>query len=93
MFAKSTGRLELPESSYYRGVEETAWKERMDHQQSASKVDVLAEQLVKDIVGGSSGIVWHGAFSAITKFATARLPKSMLDGMIKKPRGVGLVKN
>ena len=92
MFTKSAGKLDLPESLYYRGVEETAWKERMEHQKSASKVDVLAEQLVKDIVGGSSGIVWHGAYSAITRYGSWALPTSFMDNTINKPRGVGLVK-
>ena len=92
MFTKPAGKLDLPESSHYRGVEETAWKERMDHQKSASEVNVLAEQLVKDIIGGSSGIVWHGAFSAITRYGTWALPTSLLDSAINKPRGVGLIK-
>ncbi|GLI74795.1 hypothetical protein PoHVEF18_003043 [Penicillium ochrochloron] len=52
MFGKPGGPMELPESSYYHGVEEEAWKERMDHQRQATDVEVLAGKLVKEIIAG-----------------------------------------
>ncbi|OGE48177.1 hypothetical protein PENARI_c031G05465 [Penicillium arizonense] len=61
MFAKPGGPMNLPEMSHYHGVQDAAWKERMDHQRQATQVDVLAGKLVKDILGGNRGVIWHGA--------------------------------
>lgn len=92
MFGKPGGRMNLPESSHYYNVQEAAYKERMDHQKQASKVEVLAEMLVKDIVGGAKGIVWHGAFSALTRFITWGFPTWLVDKLVNGERGVKHVK-
>jgi 1-acylglycerone phosphate reductase len=92
MFAKPGGPMKLPETSYYHGVQDEAWKERMDHQRQAMKVDVLAEKLVKEIVGGSRGVVWHGAFAPFVHWAGLLNITSLMDKMINSSRGVSQVK-
>lgn len=92
MFTKPSGRLNLPEASSYRGVREAAYKERMDHRTKASNVDNLAEQVVKNVLGGTKGLLWLGAMSTIVRFATWAFPTWVLDKMVNTERGIALVK-
>ena len=91
MFGKPGDPMVLPSTSYYHGVEEAAWKERMDHQRQATNVDVLAGKLVNVIVGGASGVVWHGAFAPSVRWASWLNLTWVLDRMINSARGLGLV--
>lgn len=92
MFAKPGGPMVLPEDSYYHGIEEAAWKERMDHQRQAANVDVIAGELVKDIVSGRRGVVWHGAFASLVKWAGWLNVTWLVDRLINSSRGVSQVK-
>ena len=91
MFAKPGGPMELPKASYYHGVEEEAWKERMDHQKQATNVDVLAGKLVKDIVSGSSATIWRGAFAPSVRIANALGLRWLLSKLINGARGLSKV--
>ncbi|KAI9697564.1 MAG: hypothetical protein M1820_007763 [Bogoriella megaspora] len=91
MFEKG-GPMELPETSYYHGVQDAAWKERMDHQRQATNVDVLAGQLVEDIHSGVRGVIWHGAFSSLVRWASWLNITWLLDRMINSSRGLSQVK-
>ena len=92
MFAKPGGPMHLPEKSYYHGVQDAAWKERMDHQRQATNVDVLAKKLVKDVVGGTRGVVWHGAFAPLVRWACWLNVAWVVDRLINSARGLSLVK-
>ena len=92
MFTKPSGRLNLPKDSYYLGVEETAWKERMDHQKQATKVDVIAEGLVKDMLGGARSPVWRGALASMVRYMTWALPAWVVDNLVNGARGIKQVK-
>ncbi|USP82232.1 hypothetical protein yc1106_09506 [Curvularia clavata] len=92
MFTKPGGPMQLPETSYYRGVQDKAWQERMDHQRQATDVDVLAEKLVRDIVRGAKGVVWHGAFAPSVKWAGWLNILWVLNIMINSARGLGQIK-
>lgn len=92
MFGKPGGPMVLPEASFYRGVEEAAWKERMDRRRQATDVDVLAGQLVRDLVGGARGVVWRGAFASLVKWASWLNITWVVDKMINSSRGLRLVK-
>jgi 1-acylglycerone phosphate reductase len=92
MFGKPGGPMEIPESSYYHGVEAEAWKERMDHQRQATDVDVLAGKLVKDIIGGTRGVIWHGAFASLVWWASWLNVTWFVDKMINSARGLNKVK-
>ncbi|KAH8691573.1 hypothetical protein BGW36DRAFT_388605 [Talaromyces proteolyticus] len=92
MFGKPGGPMDLPETSYYHGVQDAAWKERMDHQRQAMNVDVLAGKLVKDILGGARGVIWHGAFAPSVHWASWLNITWLLDRLINSARGLGQVK-
>jgi 1-acylglycerone phosphate reductase len=92
MFGKPGGPMELPESSYYHGIEEEAWKERMDHQRQATDVEVLAGKLVKEITGGRKGVIWRGAFSSLVWWASWLNVTWLVDRMINSARGLNKVK-
>ena len=64
----------------------------MDHQGKAMKVEVLAEKLVKDILGGARGLVWHGAFAPLVRFVTWAFPTWYVDKLVNAERGLGQVK-
>lgn len=92
MFSKPGGPMELPDDSYYRGIEQAAWNERMDHQKQATNVDVLAGKLVRDTFGGTKGTLWHGAFSSLVWWTVCFNVTWLVDKLINSSRGVKQVK-
>ncbi|KAF7590224.1 hypothetical protein BBP40_003155 [Aspergillus hancockii] len=92
MFGKPGGPMDLPETSYYHGVQDAAWKERMDHQRQAMNVDVLAGKLVNDILGGARGVIWHGAFAPLVRWASWLNITWLVDRLINSARGLSQVK-
>lgn len=92
MFGKPGGRMRLPETSYYDGVQDAAHRERMEHRGKAVKVQVLADKLVGDILGGARGPVWHGALASITRFSTWAFPTWYVDKLVNGERGLDMVK-
>jgi len=92
MFGKPGGHMQLPETSYYYNVQDAAYKERMDHQRQAMKVGVLAEKLIKDILGGAKGPVWHGALASLVRFMTWACPTWYVDTLGNSERGLEHVK-
>ncbi len=92
MFGKPGGPMDLPKTSYYHGVQDAAWKERMDHQRQATNVDVLAGKLVKDILGGARGVIWHGAFAPLVRWASWLNITWLVDRLINSARGLSQVK-
>jgi len=91
MFNKPGGRMELPNTSYYYDVQEIAYKERISHQGKAMKVELLVNELVKDIIRGRKGVIWHGSFASFVKFASWALPTTLVDRMVNAERGLKLV--
>ncbi|KAK9371401.1 NAD(P)-binding protein [Lipomyces kononenkoae] len=92
MFSKPGGQMKLPETSYYYNVQDAAYKERMDHRAKAMKVEVLADKLVKDILGGAKGQIWHGAFAPLVRLATWAFPTWYVDKFVNTQRGLEQVK-
>lgn len=60
----------------------------MDHQSKAMKVDVLADKLVKDILGGARGPIWHGAMASLVRFITWAFPTWLVDKLVNAERGL-----
>lgn len=92
MFTKPGGRMNLPETSFYYNTQDTAFKERMEHQGKAMRVEVLAEKLVKDILGGANGAIWHGALASLVRIMTWVLPTWYVDKLVNAERGIEHVK-
>jgi 1-acylglycerone phosphate reductase len=79
MFGKPSGQMRLPGTSHYYNVQDAVYKERMDHQGKSMKVQVLADKLVRDILGGARGTIWHGTFAPLVRFATWAFPMWLVD--------------
>ena len=92
MFRKPGGQMRLPETSYYYNVQAAAYKERMDHRAKAMKVEVLADKLIKDILGRSRGPIWHGAYAPLVRFVTWAFPTWYVDKLVNTERGLEQVK-
>lgn len=92
MFTKPSGRMNLLVTSHYYNVQETAYKERMDHLGKAMNVEVLADKLVKEILGGAKGAIWHGALASLVRIMTWVLPTWYVDRLVNAERGLKLVK-
>lgn len=84
--------MELSDTSYYRGIESAAWKERMDHQRQATNVDKLAGSLVRAVVTGAKGVIWYGAYASSVSWASWLNISWLLDSLINSQRGLGQVK-
>lgn len=59
---------------------------------SGSKVDQVAERLVKDTLAGAKGRVYRANMSSTTKWVSSLLPSSSLDSMLAKDRGLDILK-
>ena len=88
MFAKPGGRMRLAETSYFHGVEDAAWDERMGHQRQATRVDVIAKQLVRAIVRRADTTVWNGAFASLVWWASLFHMTWLVDKLINSQRGL-----
>ena len=51
-------------------------------------MNVLAKQLVDDVLKGKKGQVWRGKMSSMTKWVSTCVPWRTLDGMVANGRGV-----
>lgn len=92
MFNRPGGRMKLPETSHYYDIQETAFKERTAHQGVSMNVDVFAEQVIGDILGGSKGQIWRGAFAGLVRIASLVFPQWRLDKGCNRGKGLELVK-
>lgn len=92
MFNRPGGRMNLPESSYYRDIVDVAYKQRMDHQKESMSVDAFANQVVGDVVGGAKVSIWRGTAAGLVRFATWAFPQWYIDRACNMGRGLELVK-
>lgn len=92
MFGKPGGRMSLPETSHFYHVQDAAYKERIDHQEKAMDVNVLADKLVRDILAGATGTIWRGALSSLVRMMPWVLPSRFVDSLVNKARGVDRVR-
>ena len=51
-------------------------------------VDVFARNIVNDVVGGKSGLVWRGKSSSMAWLASVLMPESMLTNMVNGNKGL-----
>ncbi|KAJ8607596.1 hypothetical protein MRB53_040180 [Persea americana] len=92
MFTKPGSQMHLPETSYYYNTQAQSYKERMDFQSKAWKVDVLAESIVKSVLAGVRYPIWPGSFGFLVRILTWIAPISLVDGLINPERGINMVK-
>lgn len=83
--------LILPAESYYQPI-----RDKIDHDNKGLQyttsmkqdVDVFARNLVDDVVGGKSGLVWRGKSSMMAWLASAVLPANVLTSMVNGNKGL-----
>jgi 1-acylglycerone phosphate reductase len=92
IFGKPGGKMNLPQTSYYSGIEEHAYKQRMAHRGESMQVEPFARQLVDDILSQNKGPIWRGSLATIVRFATWACPQWYIDKSSNADRGAELVK-
>ncbi|KAK3293831.1 uncharacterized protein B0H64DRAFT_342907 [Chaetomium fimeti] len=92
IFNRPGGQMNLPKTSHYYDVQETATKERTSHQGESMSTDVFCEQIIGDILGGAKGQVWRGTFAGLVRFASTWFPQGRIDRNSNKGKGLEHVK-
>ncbi|KAK3382552.1 hypothetical protein B0T24DRAFT_653594 [Lasiosphaeria ovina] len=98
MFMRPGGRMQLPEASHYRSVEEFAHRMRLLHLDASMPVAPFANQLAGRIlaVADSSstirGLIWLGTYALLVRCATWAMPQWRVDQTANNDKGVDLVK-
>lgn len=83
------GPFQMPSGSYYEPIRPILQEIREGKKQpELTNVDVLARQLVGDILGGARGPVWRGATSTICRWLSNWLPNWLLDSLNNGARGI-----
>lgn len=83
--------LTLPQESYYRPILDKIDHENKGLQYTPSMkqdVDVFARNIVNDVVGGKSGLVWRGKSSSMAWLASVLMPESILTNMVNGNKGL-----
>lgn len=86
--------FEMPPGSYYAPV----WQFLVDTREGKMQVkgeppDVTARHLVKDILGGARGCIWHGETSMVCKWGSWLLPVWVQDILTSGNRGLSELRN
>jgi 1-acylglycerone phosphate reductase len=74
-FMSNIKEPQFPPNSYYLAIEEKAKAlARGEDGYSRTNREVFAENVVKDVLAGKTGKIWHGANATLTKVTTAVMP-------------------
>ncbi len=92
MFSRPGGRMQLPKTSPYYDVQDTAYEERVAHKGASMKPDAFAEQMVKDILGGAKGQLWRGVYAGLVRVGSQLFPQWYLDWSCNLGKGLEKVK-
>ncbi|KAJ5972952.1 uncharacterized protein N7479_002870 [Penicillium vulpinum] len=81
--------LTLPENSLYqKALSDIQLRGVGKDVSSRSAPAEFAREVVKDIFGGASGPVWHGAMASMVKFTSKYMPTTVLDRVMKGGTGL-----
>ena len=85
-FHQNVPSLSIPESSPYKSIQQLI-EESGKNDPKGTDQNAFAEQLVKDILNGKSGLLWRGQMASMTKWVSKWVPSKLLDGMLTSGRG------
>jgi 1-acylglycerone phosphate reductase len=87
--------FQLPKDSMYKSIEQHIADENSGkHNPPGMDVNVLAKNLVDDILKKKTGQIWRGKSASAVKWASTFVPSRTFDGMVANGRGIDeLVKN
>ncbi|KAI0199410.1 putative short-chain dehydrogenase/reductase [Astrocystis sublimbata] len=81
--------LQMPSNSYYEPIRQFLVDARRGKMQpNETPVDVIARQLVNDVLHGRESFLWRGVSSTSCKWLSSWLPGGMLDSLCNRTRGV-----
>jgi 1-acylglycerone phosphate reductase len=84
---EKAGELTIPAGSYYQNVQDTIKDQRKGLEKPGSQeVDVLAANLVKDIVARRAGLVWRGGTATIVRYLSWLLPSTLFEYVVNGGR-------
>jgi 1-acylglycerone phosphate reductase len=90
---EKAGELDLPSGSYYQNVEQIINDQRKGLKKPGSQeVDVMAANLVKDIVARRAGLVWRGGTATVVRFLSWLLPSIIFEYVVNDGRGLDEVR-
>lgn len=58
----------------------------------SEEAHVTARNIVNDIIGGRSGLIWCGGFASSCRYLAWLLPAGLIDYMVSQNRGLSDVK-
>lgn len=87
------GELNLPPGSYYQQIRDLINDIRKGSSKPGSQdVNVVAKNLVHDIIGGRSGLIWRGGTSSLSGYLSWLLPVGFWEKVVNGGRGLDQVK-
>ncbi|KAH9892279.1 putative short-chain dehydrogenase/reductase [Xylariomycetidae sp. FL2044] len=88
------GPFQMPPDSYYQPIRPVILDIRAGKKApELTDVDVLARQLVGDILGGAKGPIWRGSTSTVCRLLSNWLPDSWLDYLNNGARGIAEIRS
>jgi len=91
-FHENNPPFHLPVESLYRPIEhaivDSDSGKHSPEGPEGMNVNVFAEHLVADVLGGKTGQIWRGKMASMTRWVSTWVPWGLLDGMVTKGRGV-----
>jgi 1-acylglycerone phosphate reductase len=90
---EKAGELVLPAGSYYQNVKDIINDQRKGLRKPGSQeVDVMAVNLVKDIVAKRTDLVWRGGTATIVRYLSWLLPSNLFEHVVNNGRGLNGVR-
>ncbi|KAI8626387.1 putative short-chain dehydrogenase/reductase [Xylariaceae sp. FL1651] len=86
------GELNLPAGSYYQNMRDHLNEVRKGtHKPGAVDPEVVCRELIADITGGKSGVIWRGGTATPVRYLSWLLPAGMWESIVNKGRGLEMV--
>lgn len=89
IYANGSVTPKLPSTSYYAAVKELIYKQGTGQLQAENEpASKTAESLVRDVLRGADGHVWHGGVAGRAKYASWLMPERLFEWLLHSSRGV-----
>lgn len=83
------GGLVLPTSSYFQSVNDIINDQRKGLKKPGSQdVDVMAKNLVNDVIARRAGLVWRGGTATLVRYLGWLLPSGLFEHIVNDGRGL-----
>jgi hypothetical protein len=87
--SSATEAFVLPPGSHYKSVEAIIGKQGAGELQTNNeRAEVVARNIVRDVVVGRKGQIWRGGVAGTAKYASWLLPTRLFEWVLHQGRGV-----